>query len=133
MIRCLFNYRNKAHGGKYLKNKRLCYFQARLDEVAKKKRDATEKKEDAEKAFNAWKNQKDEARKKALEMSAKDRSKLKEQPVDKEAKLREAREAYEAWLEFVEQREEEKRFEEEERQLREMWRPPWYPGGKADL
>ena len=65
-------------------------------------------------------------------MAAKDK-KVDDQPVDKEAKLKEAHEAYEAWLEYVEHREEEKRYEEEERQLREMWRPPWYPAGKGEL
>jgi len=47
--------------------------------------------------------------------------------VDKEARLKEAHEAYEAWLEYVDEREEEKRLEEEEKKLRDMWRPPWYP------
>ncbi len=68
-------------------------------------------------------------RKKNLEKQATSKKDLPKDKsvVDKEARLQEAREAYEAWLEYVDEREEEKRLEEEERKLREMWRPPWYP------
>ena len=51
---------------------------------------------------------------------------------DKEKRLEDARDAYENWLEYIEQREEEDKCAEEERELREMWRPPWYPAGIAD-
>ena len=107
--------------------------QAKLDILDKKRKEATEKKEVAQLAFNAWMRKKEEDKQKLLEAASKGKKKSVVKPVDKEVKMAEAREAYEAWLEYVEQREEEQRFEEEERQLRDMWRPPWYPAGKSDL
>ena len=116
--------------------------QKALDDLEAKKIAAKEKREAAEAAFNGWKNNKKE-------------EKLKKKPVtaalqkasaaaggggrdtdvteaDKEKRLEDARDAYENWLEYIEQREEEDKCAEEERELREMWRPPWYPAGIAD-
>ena len=46
-------------------------------------------------------------------------------------KLEESKLAYEAWLDYIEAREEEKMMFDEERKRILMWKPPWYPGGKA--
>lgn len=96
----------------------------RLAELEKKREEARGKKEDAESAFKAWKAAKDEMKK-----SRSDGSKL-----DKNNNERNdaARRAYDDWLEFTEQREREEKYAEEERILRDLWRPPWYPGGIAD-
>ena len=48
-----------------------------------------------------------------------------------EDKLEEAKLAYEAWLDYIEAREEERLMFEEERRKILMWKPPWYPGGKT--
>ena len=48
-----------------------------------------------------------------------------------EDKLEEAKLAYEAWLDYIEARDEERMMFEEERKKILMWKPPWYPGGKA--
>jgi hypothetical protein len=50
---------------------------------------------------------------------------------ENENKLEDARAAYEAWLESVEAREVEEAGREEARQRLLIWKPPWYPGGKA--
>ena len=49
----------------------------------------------------------------------------------KDGKLEEAKLAYEAWLDYIEAREEERLMFDEERQKILMWKPPWCPGGKA--
>ena len=46
-------------------------------------------------------------------------------------KLEEAKLAYEAWLDYIEARDEERLMFEEERRKILMWKPPWYPGGKG--
>ena len=46
-------------------------------------------------------------------------------------KLEEAKLAYEAWLDYIEARDEERLMFEEERRKILMWKPPWYPGGKT--
>ena len=48
-----------------------------------------------------------------------------------EDKLEEAKLAYEAWLDYIEARDEERLMFEEERRKILMWKPPWYPGGKT--
>ena len=78
-------------------------------------------------AFKAWKAKKVEERK-----NCKKSVNLQEKKSSKE-RLEAARDAYDNWLEYVEQREEEERLAEEERVLREMWRPPWYPPGIAEF
>ena len=49
----------------------------------------------------------------------------------KDDKLEDAKLAYEAWLDYIEAREEEKLMFDEERKRILMWKPPWCPGGKA--
>ena len=46
---------------------------------------------------------------------------------ENQKKYEDACQAYEDWLVYVERREEEERLVEEERILREAWKPPWYP------
>ena len=46
-------------------------------------------------------------------------------------KLEEAKLAYEAWLDYIEARDDERLMFEEERRKILMWKPPWYPGGKT--
>ena len=43
----------------------------------------------------------------------------------------EAKLAYEAWLDYIEARDEERMMFDEERKKILMWKPPWCPGGKA--
>ena len=50
---------------------------------------------------------------------------------NKDEKLEEAKLAYEAWLDYIEAREEERLMFDEERKKILMWKPPWCPGGKA--
>lgn len=124
-----------------LKAKMIENKQKRLEELEVKKANAKAKREDAEAAFNAWKNKKDEERtgtsKKSGQQQKVSRKGLATASaastgLEKEKKLEAAKEAYENWLEYIEQREQEEKFAEEERLLREMWRPPWYPAGIAD-
>ena len=67
----------------------------------------------------------------------KDKVDSKEEKVEKiedernNSKLEEAKRAYEAWLDLIEEREEENLLFEEERKRILMWKPPWYAGGKA--
>ncbi len=103
---------------------------ARLEELKAKQAEAKDKREAAEAAFKAWKAKKLEDHKKALGKAVKVEKDVND---NSEQRLEAAREAYDNWLEFVEQREEEDRFAEEEKMLREMWRPPWYPAGIADF
>ena len=94
---------------------------------AKKENEAKEKKEASETAFKAWLSKKQEDHKKST-------GKLKDvNGNDKTQRLEAAKEAYESWLDYVEQREEEERFAEEEKVLRELWRPPWYPAGISEF
>ena len=102
--------------------------QKTLEELKKKKEDAAEQKEAAELAFKAWLQQKKELKKEAKKKPGKGQA-----VEDKAQRLEAAHEAYENWLEYIEQREEEEKYAEEERVLREMWRPPWYPAGIADF
>ena len=46
---------------------------------------------------------------------------------ENQKKYEDACQAYEDWLVYVERREEEERLVEEEKILREAWKPPWYP------
>ena len=68
---------------------------------------------------------------------AKDKVDSKEEKVEKiedernNSKLEEAKRAYEAWLDLIEEREEENLLFEEERKRILMWKPPWYAGRKA--
>ena len=50
---------------------------------------------------------------------------------NKDEKLEEAKLAYEAWLDYIEARDEERLMFDEERKKILMWKPPWCPGGKA--
>ena len=107
--------------------------QRALEELEVKKVAAKENREAAEAAFNCWKTKKKEEnlkKKPAKAASAIEKEAVAE--VETEKKLEAARDAYENWLEYIEQREEEDKCAEEERELREMWRPPWYPPGIAD-
>ena len=99
----------------------------KLEDIEANRAEAKEKKESAELAFKAWKAKKVEERK-----NCKKSVNLQEKKSSKE-RLEAARDAYDNWLEYVEQREEEERLAEEERVLREMWRPPWYPPGIAEF
>jgi colicin import membrane protein len=108
----------------------------KLEEIEAKKAAAKEKSESAAAAFKGWTAKKVEDSKKSPQIKApkKAGSKTDENGNnDKHERLEAARDAYDNWLEYVEQREEEERFAEEERVLREMWRPPWYPAGIADF
>ena len=49
----------------------------------------------------------------------------------KDDKLEDAKLAYEAWLDYIEARDEERIMFDEERKKILMWKPPWCPGGKA--
>jgi len=108
-----------------------------LNEKKKQKKmeeDKIEKRKDADCAFNGWKNRKTEVSKekkikKEEVKPTNDASEEKSEGTNK--KLEEAKLAYEAWLDFIEAREEEKLMFEEERKRILMWKPPWYPGGKA--
>ena len=48
-----------------------------------------------------------------------------------DSKLEDAKLAYEAWLDYIEARDDERLMFEEERRKILMWKPPWYPGGKT--
>ena len=50
---------------------------------------------------------------------------------NKDEKLEDAKLAYEAWLDYIEARDEERLMFDEERKKILMWKPPWCPGGKA--
>ena len=71
------------------------------------------------------------------DVGAKDKVDSKEEKVEKiedernNSKLEEAKRAYEAWLDLIEEREEENLLFEEERKRILMWKPPWYAGRKA--
>ena len=108
--------------------------QRSLEELEVKKAAAKENREAAEAAFNCWKTKKKEEnlKKKPAKAAAAAIEKEAVAEVETEKKLEAARDAYENWLEYIEQREEEDKCAEEERELREMWRPPWYPPGIAD-
>lgn len=57
---------------------------------------------------------------------------IEQKKVEKtDSKLEEAKLAYEAWLDYIEARDEERLMFEEERRKILMWKPPWYPGGKG--
>ena len=88
-----------------------------------KKEKAREKKEDAEAAFKAWKRKKEENGEK--DPSIKSNGENEEE--GRKEKIKAARKAYDDWLEYIEQREIEDKFAEEEKILRHLWRPPWYP------
>ena len=105
----------------------------KLEEIEANRAEAKEKKEAAELAFNAWKAKKVEDRKKGTTVAASTGQSANNQTKKSSQRLEAARDAYDNWLEYVEQREEEERFAEEERVLREMWRPPWYPPGIAEF
>ena len=94
---------------------------------------AKESREAAEAAFNGWKEKKKEERlkKKPSKASATAGKEILTE-AETEKKLEAAKDAYENWLEYIEQREEEDKCAEEERELREMWRPPWYPAGISE-
>ena len=99
----------------------------KLEELEAKKLEAKEKKESADAAFKAW------LAKKADEHKQKKSGKKDlNGNHEKEKRLEAAKEAYESWLDYVEQREEEQKFVLEETVLRDLWRPPWYPAGIAD-
>ena len=120
----------------------------------KEKQDAfEEKRRDADSAFNGWKNRKSDKKKttslkrddtkkkedgeKDVGADTKDKVDSKEEKPEKNddekdnSKLEEAKRAYEAWLDLIEEREEENLLFEEERKRILMWKPPWYAGGKA--
>ena len=103
----------------------------RLTEVKKKQEEAAESKAAAVSAFKAWKAQKaEEAREKRRAEADKTRKAMKDPVVEEQEnqkKYEDACHAYEDWLVYVERREEEERLVEEERILREAWKPPWYP------
>merc|ERR1712107_505854 len=59
------------------------------------------------------------------------RKRLTRREENNNSRLEEAKKAYEAWLDLIEEREEENMLFEEERKRILMWKPPWYAGGKA--
>ena len=120
----------------------------------KEKQEALEeKRKDADSAFIGWKNRKNDKKKiksvkndnakkkddagKDIRDATEDKIDSNEQKVEKNddennnSKLEEAKRAYEAWLDLIEEREEENLLFEEERKRILMWKPPWYAGGKA--
>jgi hypothetical protein len=103
--------------------------------LAKDKEDKLEQARSAEAAFAVWKNKKLAKEKEKMVAKAEDekpaKNKKKELVDENGNKMEDARAAYEAWLEDVEAREEEEAGREEERRRLLMWKPPWYPGGKA--
>ena len=68
---------------------------------------------------------------KALLPSEKEAPKLDKDKKKKDDKLEDAKLAYEAWLDYIEARDEERIMFDEERKKILMWKPPWCPGGKA--
>ena len=112
-----------------------------------------EKRKDADSAFIGWKNRKNDKKKiksvkndnakkkddagKDIRDATEDKIDSNEEKVEKNddennnSKLEEAKRAYEAWLDLIEEREEENLLFEEERKRILMWKPPWYAGGKA--
>ena len=106
-----------------------------MEELKDKKAEAKEKKESSEAAFKAWLSKKQSENNNVNNNKNVNKNEKSTDPPDKDKsqRLEAAKEAYESWLDYVEQREDEERFAEEERILRELWRPPWYPGGIADF
>lgn len=98
--------------------------EAALEIKHKQLEEKEEKRKDAEAAFNAWVR-----KKKELEDQLKESKGNKVDENHNTEKLEAAQKAYEAWLDSIEVREIEDRFLEEDRMQRQMWRPPWYPGG----
>ena len=117
--------------------------------VKEKQEALEEKRKDADSAFIGWKNKKAERVKKIERVDSKakmvencdktsNNDEVDNRNVDIEStegdtnsKLEEAKQAYEAWLDLIEEREEENLLFEEERKRILMWKPPWYAGGKA--
>ena len=99
----------------------------RLQEIEKKREDAREKKSDSEAAFKGWLAKKAslaaEARTKGTRKVVRGKGSAEKDRSDA------SRKAYEDWLDIIEQRELEDKYAEEERLVRSLWRPPWYPGG----
>ena len=99
----------------------------RLQEIEKKREDAREKKSDSEAAFKGWLAKKAslaaEARTKGTRKRVRGKGSAEKDRSDA------SRKAYEDWLDIIEQRELEDKYAEEERLVRSLWRPPWYPGG----
>ena len=104
--------------------------QKAIEDLEAKKIAAKEKREDAEAAFNAWKNKKKEDMLKKKPTKAVGKEVVAE--VEAEKRLEAAKDAYENWLEYIEQRDEEDKCAEQERELRFLWRPPWYPAGISE-
>ncbi|XP_063870765.1 protein split ends-like isoform X1 [Scylla paramamosain] len=110
----------------------------RKDELAfKKEEEERRKREDADLAFYAWKRNKlqderETTRKamyvKAIEASVQSLSAAKKQ----EERSREALQAYEAWLDHVEEREPIRLYEEARASAVVKGRPPWWPGGSSN-
>ena len=102
----------------------------RLREIEKKREDAREKKQDSEAAFKGWLAKKAslaaagaKGAKGARKVGAGRGSAAEKDRSDA------SRRAYEDWLDIIEQRELEEKYAEEERLVRSLWRPPWYPAG----
>ena len=99
----------------------------RLREIEKKREDAREKKKDSEAAFKGWLAKKASL---AAEANSKGTRKVVRERGSAEKHRSDAsRKAYEDWLDIIEQRELEDKYAEEERIVRSLWRPPWYPAG----
>ena len=100
----------------------------RLREIEKKREEAREKKEDSEAAFKGWL-----AKKASLAAEAKGtkgtRKRVSGRGSAEKDRSDASRKAYEDWLDIIEQRELEDKYSEEERLVRSLWRPPWYPAG----
>ena len=109
--------------------------QMALQDLEDRKRDAIEKREAAEAAFNAWKKKKmeQEIEHQRIQSQTIDPTNDSQEKLNKEAKRKEALKAYDSWLDYVEQREIEEQCIEEERQMRYLWRPPWYPAGVSEI
>ena len=93
-----------------------------------------DKRQQAAAVFIGWKNKKDEKIKdKTAKKNKDDKSKVETPKEDENnnEKLEQAKQAYESWLNLIEEREEENFLFEEERKRILMWKPPWYAGGKA--
>ena len=101
----------------------------RLQLIEKKRDDVREKKTGSEAAFKGWLAKKAslaaeaEARTKGTRKMARGKGGAEKDRSDA------SRKAYEDWLDIIEQRELEDKYSEEERLVRSLWRPPWYPAG----
>ena len=109
-------------------------YQAEKKKQKEREEELLEKRRNADSVYTGWKNKKTKKPKEILEAKEEVDNKKPEEPTEDEnnnRKLEEAKQAYESWLNLIEEREEENFLFEEERKRILMWKPPFYAGGKA--